>query len=239
VIDSRNLLRAAAWVVAIVVAAGLGARFARAAEPILELKATVAGATDGPTLRIDLFRWSTDDERAKMLAALVPPPPPPPPPPPEPEPEPAAEGREGRGRGGRGRGGRGGRGGAPERPPAPPPTVNEQITAAVRAAPTVGFIWGDGPTGYSVRYAWRAETPGGGERIVLAIERQLGAHTSAWPDVPKAAPDAGYTVIEIRLGANGTGQAKASLSADVVDEGGRTLALAGYDAAPVLLDVTQ
>jgi hypothetical protein len=97
VIDSRGVLRAIPWIVAIVVAVGLGVRLARAAEPVLELQAGVVGAAAETTLRIELFRWSTDEEREPLLAALVPLPPPPPPP----EPEPAAEGREGRG----GRGG--------------------------------------------------------------------------------------------------------------------------------------
>jgi hypothetical protein len=88
-------------------------------------------------------------------------------------------------------------------------------------------------------HAWRDETAGGGERIVLAIERQLGAHSSAWPALPEAAADANFTVIEMRLDADGTGEGKASLTTDVVAEGDRTLALGGWDAARVLLQVTR
>lgn len=115
----------------------------------------------------------------------------------------------------------------------------ERLEAAVEGAPTVGFIWGDGPTGYAVRYAWRADAPGGGERVVLATYRRLGAHSVAWPALPDAAGDADFTVIEMRLDGVGSGEGKASLAAGVALEAGRTLALDAYDAAPVLLEVTR
>ena len=48
------------------------------------------------------------------------------------------------------------------------------MAAAIAAAPTVGFIWGDGVTGYSIKYAWRSPATGKGERIVLVVDRRLG-----------------------------------------------------------------
>jgi len=210
-----------------VVAIGSGARPALAADAVLSMRAKVIGAATETALTIDLFRWSTDEERKPLLEAMAPLPPP--------EPDAADDGREGRGA----RGGRGGRGRG--RGAAPPPTMAERLEAAVEAAPTVGFIWGDGPTGYSVRYAWRADAPGGGERIVLAIYRRLGAHSVAWPAVPEVAADADadFTVIEMRLDGEGAGVGKTSLAAGVALEAGRTLALDAYDAAPVLLEVTR
>jgi hypothetical protein len=200
----------------------------------LTLHATVisSSAPQAP-LTIELFRWSTDEERAPLVAALSAPPPAPP--------APAAPA------GGRAAAGRGGRGG---RAAGPPPSPIDRLTTAIKAAPTVGFIWSEGPTGYSIKYAWRLALPEGGERIVLATDRRLGANTAGWSavakapadkaDAPHAAAAADFTVIEMRLGVKGTGEAKASISSPVVvDTAAKTLALDGYAGAPVLLKVTR
>ena len=114
------------------------------------------------------------------------------------------------------------------------------LTAAIKAAPTVGFIWSDGPTGYSVKYAWRNALSDGGERLVLVTDRRIGAHEPGWPAASGPAAVAEFTVIEMRLDGKGIGEAKASLTAPVVvDADAKTLALGGYAAAPVLLKVTR
>ena len=110
----------------------------------------------------------------------------------------------------------------------------------MKAAPTVGYIWGEGPTGYSIKYAWRSTSSSGPERIVLTTERRLGMHSTSWPQAPDAPADADFTVIELRLDRKGVGEAKSSLSSPVaVDSAANTLALEQYDAAPVLFKVTQ
>jgi len=111
---------------------------------------------------------------------------------------------------------------------------------AVKAAPTLGFIWGDGVTGYSIKYAWHAPVDAGRERIVLVTERRLGAHAPAWTPAPAVNPDAEFTLVEMRVDARGVGEGKASLTTTVaLDAKAQTLALDGYDAAPVLLKVTR
>jgi hypothetical protein len=215
------------------------------AAPALTLKASVIGGS-APTapLTIELFRWSTDAERAPLLTALSAPPPPPP------SAAPAAPA---------GRAGRAARGG---RAAAPPPSPLERFTSALKAAPTVGFIWGDGPTGYSIKYAWRSASPGAPERVVLVTDRRLGAHATSWPvaasaagessksavasgrqgdpPVAKAGADAEFTVVEMRIDGKGVGEAKSSLTAPVVvDATANTLALDKYMEAPVLLKVTR
>jgi hypothetical protein len=195
-------------------------------EPALTLRATVVGGAAAAPLTIELLRWTTDSERAPLLAAMSAPPPPPA----------AAAGTAAAPAGGRaaGRGGRGGRGGAAPLSPA------ARLSAAIAAAPTVGFVWGDGPTGYSIKYAWRSPAAGGQERIVLATERRVGSHATSWPASPGAAADAEFTVIEIRIDGKGAGQGKASPWAGVVvDAAAKTLALDGYATAPVLLEVRR
>src|ERR1041384_1033891 len=72
---------------------------------VVNLTAKSANVTEsGTPVRINLLRWSTDEERNSLVAAMNPA-----------APVTAADGRGGGGRGGRaggGRGGRGGRGGA-------------------------------------------------------------------------------------------------------------------------------
>ena len=207
----------------LVISMALGAAAAASAEtPVLNLRATVMSAVPPATLTLAVNRWSTDAERAPVLAALAAPPP---------AAAPAAAPEGGAARGGRaGRaGGRGARGGGPPQSPI------VRLTAVVKAAPTIGFIWSEGVTGYSIKYAWRSSA---GDRIVLVTDRRLGAHAPDWPSVPAAAADAEFTVIEMRVDAKGVGEGKTSLTTSVVvDAAAQTIALDGYQGAPALLRV--
>jgi hypothetical protein len=234
-------------------------------------------AEPGIPIKIRILRWSTDEERAPLIAALTPPRPAPAaagnPPDATPargesaadpstgspagagaNPAAAATGRSGaaraggspagaganpaaaagaaRGRGaaGRGRGGRGGRGDA-----APNPIA--ALTAVINRAPTLGYIWTNDITGYSIKYAARTPLPDGGERIILATDRRLGAHTTGWKPAGAAAPtDYEFTFLELRVDQKGSGEGKASLTARVtVDADAKTVALENYAAAPVIL----
>ena len=208
----------------------VGCDAAYADESALRLRAAVAGSVAAP-LTIEVLRWSSDGERTPLLAALA-------------APAPTAQAAPGgraaaAGRAG-GRGGRGGRGAA-----APPASQAVRFSTAVKAAPTVGFIWGDGPTGYSIKYAWRSSAADG-ERVVLVTDRRMGANSPSWPQLTEAALKAGaidevaYTVIEIRVDGKGVGEGKSSLAAAVsIDADAKTLALDGYAAAPILLEVTR
>lgn len=103
-------------------------------------------------------------------------------------------------------------------------------------APTIGYIWTNDVTRYSIKYAHRTPLPGGGERITLATDRRLGEHSAAW--TPQVSPLTNYefTLLEIRLDAKGTGEAKTSLTSKVViDNHAKTLALDNYAAAPPIL----
>jgi len=193
---------------------GLPASGAAAA---LTLRATVHGVKTAGGLTITLERWSTDAERAPVVAALASPPP---------APSPAA-GPAG------GRAGRAGRAGGRGAPPPASPAV--RLSAAIKAAPTLGYIWGDGVTGYSIKYAWHAA-----DRVVLITDRRLGAHAPEWALPQGPAPDAEYTLIEMHLDAKGVGEAKTSLGANVaIDTAANTLALDGYAAAPPQLRITR
>src|SRR5262249_39759377 len=110
---------------------------------------------------------------------------------------------------------------------------------------TCGYIWGEGVTGYSIKYAWHAPSDEGGDRIVLVTDRRLGAHASSStltsaPAAPDSPAGRDFTLIEMRLDGKGTGEARLSLDANiVVDAAEKTLAVGGYVSAPALLKVTR
>jgi hypothetical protein len=206
--------------VAVAVAIVVGGRAASGDAAVLSMRATITSGAASGALTITLSRWSTEAERAPLLAALSAPPPR------TPAPSDAAGGRAGA----RGRGGRG----AP-----PPPSPLARLSTAIKAAPTLGYIWTDGVTGYSVKYAWHAPAAHENEqeRIVLVTERHLDSRDAP---APSAASDADFTVIEMRLDGHGVGEGKTSLSAKVViDTAANTLALDDYAAAPALLRVAR
>jgi hypothetical protein len=185
----------------------------------LSLRATTTGAATAGALTITLSRWSTEAERAPLVAALAAPPPPPA--------RPAAPAAAGRGRG---------RGA----PPPPPPSPLARLSTAVKAAPTLGYIWTDGVTGYSIKYAWRSPATGDNERIVLVTDRRLDSHAADRAPASGAAADADFTVIEMRIDRRGIGEGKTSLTTKVaIDTEATTLALDGYAAAPAWLKVTR
>jgi hypothetical protein len=155
------------------------------------------------------------------MAAFAAPPPPAPPPPAAPAGPGGAAGR------GRGRGA-----------PPPPPSPLARLSTAIKAAPTLGYIWTDGVTGYSIRYAWRSPATGDTERIVLVTDRRLDSHATDWMPASSAAADADFTVIEMQIDRQGAGEGKTSLTTGItIDTETKTLALEGYAAAPAWLKV--
>jgi hypothetical protein len=180
-------------------------------------------AQPGQNVRIRIFKWSDDRERAPIMAAMDPLPPP-------------AQGGASTGRAGRAAGGgrAGGRGRAAAA--AVPLTPAQALAGAIRRAPTVGYIWTDDVTGYSIKYAFRVPLSGGGERIVLATDRRLGSHVAAWqPVTTQSETDYPFTVLEMRF-ERGLGEARTSLTTHVVlDKQAGTLALENYAGAPAIL----
>ena len=213
-------------------------------------------ADSGTPVKINILRWSNDDESKPVVAAL------------DPAAQAAAQaaaanGGRGGARGGRGgdaaagldpndpaladlvaagRGGRGGRGGGGrggrgDGEPAKPPDPIVTLTAALGKAPTVGYLWTNETVGYSIKYARRIPLPDGGERIILATDRRLGGGTAGWKLSGNAAPtDYEFTLIELRMDSKGSGEGKTSLTTKVLfDNEAKTIALENYAAAPAVL----
>jgi len=208
------------WSIAIVVALAGGGQTVSGDTAALSLRATITSARTAGALTITVSRWSTEAERAPLVAAFAAPRPAPATPP---APVPPAAGR------GRGRGA-----------PPPPPSPLAKASAAIKAAPTLGYIWTDGVTGYSIKYAWRSPTTEEAERIVLVTDRRLDSHAPDPSPASSSSGDADFTVIEVRIDGRGVGEGKTSLTTRVaIDADARTLALDGYAAAPALLKVTR
>ena len=175
---------------------------------VVTITATSANVAEpGVEVKINILRWSADEQRDQLIAAFKSPP------------APAAK---------TGRGGRGGRGDAPA-----DPTV--ALATAIGKLPTTGYVWTNEPVGYAIKHAYRASTPDGGERIVLATDRLLGGLSPA-STLAVPATDYQFTLIELRFDRGGGGEGKTSLTTKVVvDEQARTIALENYDAAPATL----
>ncbi len=217
-------------------------------------------ASPGQTVTIDIYGWSNDRDRNTLVDAWNVPVPIPAPAAPAPQGNPAAAGRGGRGgRGaapaaggaapaGNGRGGAaaaaaaaaddgGGRGPQVFVPPPPPKTPGQSISEALAKAPTMGLLWTSEVAGYSIRYAYRLPQPDGSERIILATDRRLSPWSPLWkPAVEsKTSTDYKFSIIELRVNAQGLGEGKASLQTPVsIDEGTKSIALDNYDSLPVV-----
>ncbi len=114
-----------------------------------------------------------------------------------------------------------------------------RLEAAIKAAPTCGYIWGDGVTGYSIKYAWRSSPAEGAGRIILITDRKVGARFESSEPTPANPTDRDFTVIEMRLDRKNSGEARASHANVVLDTAAQTLALDDYAAAPTLFKVTR
>ena len=108
---------------------------------------------------------------------------------------------------------------------------------AIQKAPSLGNLWTNEGLGYTIRYAYRDALDNGSERVILVTDSQFGAWSGQLWKPLRAAVTADYpfSLIELRLNSTG-GEGKMSLTSKVAaDETGKTIALAAYDAAPVLL----
>lgn len=189
------------------------------------IAASVNVAQPGTPVKIRILRWSTDEERSPIMAALNPAPVPAPARNPDAAPT-------GRGRAGRGRGR-----GAPAAPLSP----IAAFSAALGRAQTIGYLWTNDITGYAIKYAWHSKLPDGTERIVLASDRRLGAYSGDWKTAAALQEtDYTFTLIELHIGPNGALEGKTSLASKiVVDAGAKTIALDNYPAGPVTLNAAQ
>jgi hypothetical protein len=97
-------------------------------------------------------------------------------------------------------------------------------------------LWTSETVGYSIKYAYREQQPGGGERIIIATDRRVGAWSPLWKPAPAVpAIEYAFSIIELRLNAAGNGEGRGAIVGKVaVDDQNKTIALDSYNTLPVI-----
>jgi hypothetical protein len=204
-----------------------------AANAGIELTATTAKVSGAPDeVRFEILRWSTDEDRTRLMNAW--------------SLKPDANDAKGKGKGGgklgkagakQGKGGGKG-GGAPVAED--PMTPERALTEALQEAPTVGYLWSSEAAGYAIRYAGKFANPDGSQRLVLISNRRLGVTNQQWNPTEGMPNTYEFSVIELRLNAQGAGEGKVSLTGTVApDATAEIVTLQNYDALPVVFTKVQ
>lgn len=188
----------------------------------VNLTATLANVASAPdSIRIEILRWSTDEERDRLMAAWN-------------------QITAGGGRGaekGAGKGAAKAGRGAAKADPNPAVTPDASLAKALEEAATVGYLWSSETAGYALRYAGKVDAADGSRRIVLVTQRKLGAMNARWtPTIDGPANSYEFSVIELRLNAKGEGEGKISLTGKIVpDAVAKMVSVENYAALPAVL----
>jgi hypothetical protein len=111
----------------------------------------------------------------------------------------------------------------------------EKLLDAFREVGRIGTVSWPGGLEYTVRYAWRSQRPDGSD-IVFVVDRPLWV----WWDVKMPSTPYEFTVIQMRLGKDGSGEGRVSLGVPVASDKTLGVALSDYVKAPsVLADVRR
>jgi hypothetical protein len=206
--------------------------FAETPSSVLNLTATTANVAGAPDpVRIEILRWSTDEERTRLASAwdlkTVT------------SAGPGAGKATGKGAAKQGKGGAkgGAKGPGPGGGSATTQTPEVALARALQEVTTVGYLWSSEIAGYALRYAGKIDSPDGSERVVLITQRKLGAMNQVWrPAVDGPANPYEFSVIELRLNAKGEGEGKVSLTGKIAaDAGAKIVTVENYNALPVVL----
>jgi hypothetical protein len=109
----------------------------------------------------------------------------------------------------------------------------ESLLTLLRHSERLGEIRTPTTLPYDLRFAWQERLDDGGRRVVLIADRPM----VVWKDAMRldSATDT-FTVIEIRLNADGEGEGKVAIGANItVNRSLDLIELAQYDGAPVRL----
>lgn len=112
---------------------------------------------------------------------------------------------------------------------------SDALLDALREHESVGTIRTPDSVGYDLRYAHQAPLEEGGRRIVIATDRPIGFWEARTQ--PRTI-DYPFTVIELRLRPDGTGEGKLSIATKIVAVG-KTIYLEDYATQPVRLQNVQ
>ena len=192
---------------------------------LMQLTAITANVSAPDSVRIEILRWSTDDERERLMAAW------------DLKSSAATPGLD-KGAGKQGRGAGKGRG--PTSESSNNTTPEASLARALNETTTVGYLWSSEVAGYALRYAGKVDAPDGSRRIIL-ITRKLGAANQRWNPTFQGTPNSyEFSVIELRLNAKGEGEGRASLAGKVApDVAAKIVTLENYDALPAVFHTVR
>jgi len=192
---------------------------------LMQLTAITANVSAPDSVRIEILRWSTDDERERLMAAW------------DLKSSAATPGLD-KGAGKQGRGAGKGRG--PTSESSNNTTPEASLARALNETTTVGYLWSSEVAGYALRYAGKVDAPDGSRRIIL-ITRRLGAVNQRWnPTFQGTSNSYEFSVIELRLNAKGEGEGRASLVGKVApDVAAQIVTLENYDALPAVFHTVR
>jgi hypothetical protein len=113
----------------------------------------------------------------------------------------------------------------------------DKLLEALRDTPRTGTIRTPDTLAYDLRFARRTPLPEGGERVVFVTDRPIGFWEASRQ--PRSI-DYPFTVIELRLNANGEGEGKLSIATKITaDRESGTIVLENYNIQPVLLSTVK
>jgi hypothetical protein len=109
----------------------------------------------------------------------------------------------------------------------------DKLLDVLQDMPRMGYFRAPGNVGIDIHFARRLSQPDGGERVVLVTDRRIGFWEAA--NQPRSL-DYPFTVIELRLNAEGEGEGKMSLATKIVaDKENNIITLEDYGIQPVML----
>jgi hypothetical protein len=105
---------------------------------------------------------------------------------------------------------------------------SDALLSALQDAPAVGYIRTPNSLGYDLHFAQDLPGEDGGRRVILATDRPIGNRPRTI-DYP-------FTVIEIRLNADGEGEGKMSIATRITgNRRGKLIEIEDYATQPVRL----
>src|SRR3954447_4476046 len=109
----------------------------------------------------------------------------------------------------------------------------EKLVDALQDMPAVGHFGAPGNLSWDIHFARRVPLPEGGERVVLITDRRIGFWEAA--NQPRSI-DYPFTMIELRLNADGEGEGKLSVATKITsDPEHNIVTLENWDTTPVRL----
>jgi hypothetical protein len=111
---------------------------------------------------------------------------------------------------------------------------SEKLLDALMDMPAVGYIRTPNSIGYDLHFARKTRTLDGGQRIVLAADRYI----TFWEAVNRPRSiEYPFTVMELHLNAEGSGEGKLSPATRITgDKENKLIVLENYSTQPVLLN---